>query len=325
MENGLVKKKFLVCGAGSIGTRHIQNLLKLKQDVYIWREQKYKSKQINKIFPKIKVFSSLEKGIKYSDAVIIANSTHNHIAVLKKAIKHKRHVYIEKPISNNIKELKKLLIDKKKIVIEVGYQLRNHPNLIFLKKMLETKKTKVFSYRFAMGHNLKFWRKNHDYSKSYTSDLKKGGGALFELIHQIDLAIWFFGPIKDIIGVRSKVSNLNINADDLANIIIVHKNGIAGQIQLDMVSPVYRCEMEIITKKDIFTWFYTEGRLFKKNIREKKIIHKTEGSFERNDLFLKSMINFINRVNKIKVSPICSFEDGIKSLIAVDKVTKKIN
>ena len=318
-------KKFLVCGSGSIGVRHIKNLLKLKQEVYIWREQKNKNKQLKKIFPEIKIFTSLEKAIKFSDAVIIANSTHNHIRVLKKALKYKRHAYIEKPVSNNTKDIKKLLIDTKKIIIEVGYQFRNHPNLIYLKKILRIKTTKVFSYRFVMGHNLKFWRKNHNYNKSYTSDFKKGGGALLELIHQIDLAIWFFGPIKKIIGARSKVSNLNINAEDLANIIILHKNGVAGQIQLDMISPVYRCEAEILTKKSVFTWLYNKGVIIKNNNRKKIIIHKTPKSFKRNDLFLKSMLNFINRVNNYKIKPICSFEDGIKSLIAANEVNKKIN
>jgi predicted dehydrogenase len=325
MVNFLVKKKFLVCGTGSIGVRHIKNLLKLKQEVYVWREQKDKRQEINKIFPKIKIFTSLNKAIKFSDAVIIANSTHNHIKVLKKAIKYKRHAYIEKPVSNNIKDIKKLLISTKKIIIEVGYQFRNHPNLIYLKKILEKKKTKIFGYRFVMGHDLKFWRKKHNYSKSYTSDLKKGGGALLELIHQIDLAIWFFGPIKKIIGVRSKVSNLNINADDLTNIIIVHKNAVAGQIQLDMISPVYRCEAEILTKKSIFTWLYNKGIIFKDNSRKKIIIHKTHKSFKRNDLFIKSMLNFINRVNNYKIKPICSFEDGIKSLIAANEINKRIN
>ena len=176
-----------------------------------------------------------------------------------------------------------------------------------------------------MGHDLKFWRKKHNYSKSYTSDLKKGGGALLELIHQIDLAIWFFGPIKKIIGVRSKVSNLNINADDLTNIIIVHKNAVAGQIQLDMISPVYRCEAEILTKKSIFTWLYNKGIIFKDNSRKKIIIHNTHKSFKRNDFFIKSMLNFINRVNNYKIKPICSFEDGIKSLIAANEINKRIN
>jgi hypothetical protein len=92
-----------------------------------------------------------------------------------------------------------------------------------------------------------------------------------------------------------------------------------------MISPVYRCEAEILTKKNIFTWLYNRGVIIKNNTREKKVIHKTHKSFKRNDLFLLSMINFVNRVNKRKVKPICSFEDGIKSLIAVDKINKKIN
>ena len=32
-----------------------------------------------------------------------------------------------------------------------------------------------------------------------------------------------------------------------------------------------------------------------------------------------------NLVNNYKIKPICSFDDGIKSLIAVDKIDKRIN
>ena len=322
MVNGSVKKKFLVCGSGSIGIRHIENLLLLKQDVYVWQERKNHSKKFKIKFPKIKIIKSLDKAINSSDAVIIANSTHKHVKVLKKTLKHDKNIYIEKPISNNMKYIKKLLPLTKNKIIEVGYQLRNHPNLIFLKKILTNKKLKVYSYRFVMGHDLRLWRKNHDYKNSYTSDLKKGGGALLELIHQIDLALWFFGPIKKIVGERSKVSDLKIKADDLTNLIIVHKNGIAGQIQLDMVSPIYRCEAEILTQKNIFTWKYNKGIILKENSKKKTVIHKVNKSFNRNSLFVDSMKNFILRINNKNKSPTCNFKDGLSSLIAVDKIKK---
>ena len=318
------KKYFLVCGTGSIGQRHIENLISLKQKIVIWREKKKKNLELKKRFPGIKYFDDLNTALKFCNAVIICNSTNKHINILKSAIKLKKHFYIEKPISNRIEDLKKINLTPKNIIGEVGYQFRSHPNLIFLKKKLREKNSKIFSYRFAMGHNLKFWRKNHNFLESYTSDVNKGGGALFELIHQVDLAIWLFGPVKKITGYRSKVSKLKIKADDLSNLILIHKNGIAGQIQLDMISPIYRCEAEIVTNKEILLWSYKEGKIIQKTKKRDKIIHKLNKSFKRNDLFINSMKHFIDRVYKKKKIPLCDLKEGSKSLIAINSINKKL-
>lgn len=323
MKNSL-KKYFLVCGTGSIGQRHIENLISLNEKIIIWRERKKKNLELKKRFPGIKYFENLNKAIKFCDAVIICNATNKHINILKSAIKQKKHFYIEKPISNKIKDLNKINLNPKNIIGEVGYQFRSHPNLIFLKKKLRKSNSKIFSYRFAMGHNLKFWRKNHKFSKSYTNDVNKGGGALFELIHQVDLAIWLFGPVKKITGYRSKVSSLKIKADDLSNLILIHKSGIAGQIQLDMISPLYRCEAEIVTDKEILLWSYNEGKITQKTQKRNKIIHKLTKSFKRNDLFINSMKHFVDRVYKKKKIPLCDLKEGAKSLIAINSINKKL-
>ncbi len=323
MKNHL-KKYFLVCGTGSIGQRHIENLISLNENIIIWRERKKKNLELKKKFPGIKYFEKLNKALKFCDAVIICNSTNKHIGILKSAIKLKKHFYIEKPISNKIEDLNKINLSPKNVIGEVGYQFRSHPNLIFLKNKLRKSNSKIFSYRFVMGHNLKFWRKNHKFTESYTNDVKKGGGALFELIHQVDLAIWLFGPIKKVTGYRSKVSRLKINADDLSNLILIHKNGIAGQIQLDMVSPLYRCEAEIVTSKEILLWSYTDGKITQRNKKKNKIIHKLTKSFKRNDLFINSMKHFVERVYNKKKVPLCDLKEGSKSLIAIDSINKKL-
>ena len=154
--------------------------------------------------------------------------------------------------------------------------------------------------------------------------MNKGGGALFELIHQVDLAIWLFGPVKKITGYRSKVSNLKIKADDLSNLILIHKSGIAGQIQLDMISPLYRCEAEIVTDKEILLWSYNKGKITQKTQKTDKIIHKLTKSFKRNDLFINSMKHFVDRVYKKKKLPLCDLKEGAKSLIAINSINKKL-
>ena len=137
---------------------------------------------------------------------------------------------------------------------------------------------------------------------------------MFDLVHQIDLAIWFFGPAYEVFAGLDKRSNLDIKADDFANLVLVHKNGISGQIQLDMVSPSYRGENEIITNKDVFHFNLVNGKLIKKRKKINKVIFEVSKKFDRNDLFVSQMKYFLKRLVNNELKPSCSLSEGIHSL-----------
>ena len=42
----------LVCGAGAVGKRHIKNLISFGENVLVWRERKFKLKEIRDHFRK---------------------------------------------------------------------------------------------------------------------------------------------------------------------------------------------------------------------------------------------------------------------------------
>ena len=249
-------KRVLVCGAGSIGRRHIVNLLQLGAKVSVWRSQTHLLKSIHAEFD-VEVNEDLAESINSADAVVVATATDNHIPIAIKVLKAGKALFIEKPLSNNwtgIEDLKHLSAGR---IIEVGCQLRAHQNLITLSKLLlETGKKDIFTYRLAMGHRLDAWRKGKTYQEGYSSDSERGGGALFDLIHQIDLALWLFGPVEEVNAVLSKRSGLDIKGDDMSNLLLTHSSGLTGHIQLDMASPVYRCEAEVMTTDSIYEWSY---------------------------------------------------------------------
>ncbi len=304
----------LVCGAGSVGKRHIKNLISFGENVLVWRERKSKLKEIRDLFG-VQTCSDLEKALNRSKAVIIATATDCHVNIAIEALKLKKSVFIEKPVSNNLKNIDQLINLSKYNIVEVGHQLRTHPSIKILKSNIKKIHPRfVMGYRFAMGQNLKNWRLNHDYKSSYTSKSSRGGGALFELVHQIDLAIWMFGPVSKVFAVLDKRSNLSINADDFSNLILKHDNGVTGQIQVDMVSPSYRGDMEVITNKNIFNLDLNNGELLSRDNKGKKILSKVSNNYNRNYLFLNHMKHFISRLDDRKLDPICSIKDGIHSL-----------
>ena len=117
-----------------------------------------------------------------------------------------------------------------------------------------------------------------------------------DIIHEIDLALWLLGDMSEAYGDLSNISDQKIEAEDIANIILKTKSGAIGQLQLDLLSPILRRGLEIVTKDSIYSWDYSIGDLFQSTKRSKECIFKIKSSFDRNDMFLKTMQNFIKHV-----------------------------
>jgi predicted dehydrogenase len=307
-------KQVLVCGAGSIGRRHIANLLRLGAEVYVWRARRELLDDIARDFP-VKVCTDLPNAIADVDAVVVATATDQHVAIAAETLKARRALFIEKPISHDwvgVDDLRSLAEGR---IVEVGCQFRAHPNLIALAhKLGQAEYGRPLTYRLAMGYRLDAWRPSQDYLQSYSANSARGGGALFDLIHQIDIALWLFGPAVGVQAVLAKLGDLNIRGDDVANLLLTHKNDVTGHIQLDMASPEYRCEAEVMTSNAIFHWANSDGTLCHRSPKGETRVDSVPKGFERNDLFLTHMAHWLKRMDNPMLLPLCSFEDGIAAL-----------
>lgn len=303
----------LVCGTGSIGQRHIKNLQSFNVNVSAWRNRKQLIGELSAKH-KIVVYDDLNRGIKEADAIVIATSSNTHIDIALKAALLGKAIYIEKPIAKSFSEIAPLVreVSKNNNIIEVGFQLRAHPNLIKLKEILKQEPFgPLYTYRVVVGHRLDKWRPGTNYIESYSASIKYGGGALLDLIHEIDLVNWLTGDIEKMYGNITQVSELDMIADDLANLILMNKNGAIGQIQMDMVSPEYRRSFELVYRDAVIYWDYMNGKVYKQQNGVKTLIDETTKAFERNTMFLKLMSNFIERVKGVKKRPFCTLEDAI--------------
>ena len=210
-------KKALVIGTGSIAQKHINILTSLNYIVYIYSKT-------NETFFKNNLknhrLTSLAK-LKSFEFAIIANQTSNHLKVLNSLIKEGIHIYCEKPIFHKKFAYKKLRdhIKKKKIVFHNGYQLRNDSKIKYIEKKL--KKLKIKSFEVSVGHDFTKWRKAHHTRSSYFLNVKKGGGVIFELVHEVNLINLLFGKIKKINTLKS--FSKKFNCEDIAVSIIETK------------------------------------------------------------------------------------------------------
>ena len=199
-----MKKKVLIIGFGSIGKRHAAILknFRIVSEVYIL------SRRNSKIFKTINKLSQIKEID--PDYIIICSRTSDHFKHLKYIEKNfsKKIVLIEKPLFN---KFHKFSILKNKVF--VGYNLRQHPVLRFIKNFIINKK--IFSVNIICNSYLPNWRKNINYKTSYSSHRRLGGGVLLDLSHEVDYIEWIFKKIKRLDFVKiKKLSNLKINVED---------------------------------------------------------------------------------------------------------------
>ena len=193
----------LVVSYGSIGQKHAK-ILKTKfgiKDLTVCTK-----KSISK-FKTIKKLRGLKKKPSY---IVIASPTSKHFKQLKFIEKKfkKIKILVEKPLFD---KYRKLNVRKNKIF--VGYNLRFHPIIKYIKKHIKGKK--ILDIKITCNSYLPDWRSDTFYKKSSSASKKLGGGVILDLSHELDLVRWLFGEITIKFIQKGKFSNLLINTEDL--------------------------------------------------------------------------------------------------------------
>jgi predicted dehydrogenase len=236
--------------------------------------------------------------------------------VALRAANLRKALFIEKPLSHSWEGVPELLRQSRGLVVEVGCQLRAHPLAQELKRQLEAGiGGRVLAFRGCVGQRLDQWRPRQDYRASYSAFAERGGGALFDLVHEIDLAYWFFGRIAGVSARLLKVSDLQIAADDLANLTLETAAGACGSLQMDMVSPCYRRSFEVICERAILRWDYLEGTLTQQTPHGGyEVLAQVSRDYPRNQAFVDHMRHFLGRLERSDTAPMCSLDDGSADL-----------
>lgn len=312
--------KILVIGLGSIGQRHLQNLKKIyskanffalrfsNKNLIIKNAQVVKKYNIAKYY-NIKILRSYKDAKKIKpNLVFICNPSCFHLRDAKFFSKLGSHIFIEKPLSGDNIQISKLknIISKKKIHSMIGFQLRFHPIINFVKKVITNNKFgKIVR---ANINNLSYLPNFHpyeNYSKSYAAQKKLGGGVLTTLIHEVDLIAYFFGLPKKIHVHKYNSKILRCNVDD--NIFcfmsyIKNKNPFTVSLNLSFTHPKPKRDFSILFK-DVFI----QCDLIKNEIKiisnkNKKTIYYKKFLFNRNKLFLDEIKYFKSCINKNKAN-----------------------
>ena len=230
--------KVLLIGYGSIGKRHFDILSDFDEvdSINVVTKQNIDN---------VKTFKSLKdiEDINVYDYFIIANETSKHYEQLDYVCKYttNKNILVEKPLFD-----KEYTLESCDNNVFVAYNLRFHPLLQKLKEIL--KDEDVYYANVLAGQYLPTWRPDQDYRESYSAKLSQGGGVLRDLSHELDYINWIFGDMTVISSINTKISDLEIESDDIFTALAKTSAGTIINVTMDYISKMPLRKIMIHTK-----------------------------------------------------------------------------
>ena len=319
--------RVLIVGCGSIGSRHYSWVRKLLPNADI--RVACRSPHNNLFDKEIRPLLTVEECLNYTPTLaIIANAASHHMQFAIPLAINGADIFVEKPISTSMPDTIKLIeiCKNKKLKLAVGYNLRYLPSLLAFKSFIDKKIIgNIFSIRTEVGQYLPSWRRGGDYSKSVSAQKKLGGGALFELSHELDYMSWIFGPTQSLQGMYQKTSNLDIDVEDMVEVTMLicsmlQNNSIIASIHLDLLRSDTTRSCTVIGEEGTLKWDGIKGvvNLHKRGESESRAIYMEDEAIE--NTYISELNDFLSSERPLLLKPLASGYDGLYVLRTIEAI-----
>ncbi len=255
--------RLALLGYGSIGRRHARNLAALGRNAITVFDPAPTARAAAQDAPGVEVAATLERvWDRDPEAVLVASPPDRHIVLALEAARRGCHVFIEKPLAPTLAGVEELCreIARRRLVSMVACNMRFHPGPVRVKALLDEGAIgRALAARVHTGSYLPDWRPGTDYRASYSASAAAGGGAVLDCIHEIDLALWYFGPATLLAAAVAPADSIGLEVEGLAEILLRHEAGTLTSVHLNFVQRDYRRGCEVIGSEGSLSWDFGRG------------------------------------------------------------------
>jgi predicted dehydrogenase len=235
-----------VLGLGSIGLRHARNLLSLGQAVVGFDPDPERRRMLEAEGGR--TFDTRSAALGNAKAAVVASPSQYHADDLSAALDAGCHVLAEKPLAHSDVGLDGLLEKAREqgLVVFVAHNLRYHPCVEAAREILEAGRLGDLLWARLLGASyLPDWRPHQDYRRGFAAN-PVTGGALFDFIHEFDLAAHLLGPFETVAAVARRTGTLDMESEDCVDAILRHSSGVCSAMHVDYVTRSARRVTEIV-------------------------------------------------------------------------------
>ncbi len=292
-----------ILGYGSIGRRHARNLTALGQSDLVAFDPDPAARVALEGAAGVRFADTLEDVWRSEVAVVFVTSpSHLHVPQALEAARRGCDLFVEKPLSHGWDGVDTLCaeIAKRSLVSMVGCNMRFHPGPAHVKELLDERAIgRVIAARIHTGSYLPDWRPGTDYRRSYSATASQGGGAILDCIHEIDLALWYFGPGTVAASATVPAETIGLDVEGLAEILIHHDSGVLSSVHLNVVQRDYQRECHVIGSEGTVTWSFSDPSV------TCRVGHPTTSrrdplpaNWSVNDMYLDELRHFLGCVDR---------------------------
>ncbi|NCO39761.1 MAG: hypothetical protein AUJ96_21630 [Armatimonadetes bacterium CG2_30_66_41] len=310
----------LIIGVGSIGERHLRNLLRSDGVRCSFAEPSLTQREkIAGDYQVARTFASWEEAdLSEFDGVVICTPTDLHVPIMARLVDAGIPVLSEKPLAmklEGVEELKRK-IRKRSAVAGVAFCLRHHPLLAEIKERIVN--GELGTVRVASQYSGQYWpRMRKGWPPAYAQSRETGGGAIPDhLVHSINLLEWYFGPTTSVSALQRHLELPDIATEDFGTVTMRFAEGQVGQLTLclfqrDTLSRLQvigdagtaRCDMGA----DRLELFDDDADAWKPGRAQ---------TVDRDDLFLLQAQHFLDCIRG-EAEPRCTVEEAEQTLRTV--------
>jgi predicted dehydrogenase len=207
---------------------------------------------------------SPSQALEAADAAVVATPSVHHLEHAHLALDHACHVLVEKPIAATGDGVP-ALVDRAEAdgrVLAVGMNLRFHPGPATVRRLVaEGAVGRPLVAHVTFGSWLPGWRPGTDYRRAYSARADLGGGVALDAIHEVDYVVWALGEVAEVSGWLGRVSDLEIDVEDIALLTLRHTGGALSTVELDYLDRRYRRGCRIVGSEASIEWRWADEQV----------------------------------------------------------------
>jgi predicted dehydrogenase len=321
LPEGIVPPRHaLICGLGSIGRRHLRHLRALGVErIDAWRTGKATLPDFGQPMPD-HVYGTLEESLDQGpDIVIVANPSSLHLETARAAIQSGCHVLVEKPFTHTMDGVDAFqkATHESGAVVAVGCNMRFHPLLRVARSYVEAKDKDLgdaLHCRIHFHANIPDWHPWEDFRSSYVARADMGGGAALTHIHEIDYALWLFGPAPRARVMASPLHPLSTDVDEITSILLGHSSGVQTHISLSLCATPPSRGFEIVFANGTLRVDLLAGTCHLHRPAQPAEVVGSASIGDVDDTYRLQLINFVAAIHGVPNAMVVGVDDAIQAV-----------
>ncbi len=290
----------VVVGLGSIGNRHLQNLLKLGiKNLYVLRRSNHNNSAFALPEGVTEVHSIEDAIVKQLDFAVICNPTYLHASTALPFLENGVPTLIEKPLGKEIGEHENRLAEiaaASNVLCAMAYCMRYHRAYRLAHNQIHegTIGKCIYAKAWFEGY-LPAWHPWEDYRSSYAASGEMGGGALRTLDHELDFLNWTLGTASLLQGIVKNTGSIQIDGDDLAFYQLLHPNNVVSSVAVSMCRNPPSRGFEFVGDKGVLSFRLDSAKLVfaDRESKEVSVVCSTE-DYDINEMYVDLIKDFLH-------------------------------